>query len=261
MAINHGKVEGRVTVPTGGWDVACTDESGGPTTVTLAAGDYYLSGTSGLVATLETAINAAMTQAWTVAIGAGEDGTGKVTIGVGGDPAFSAISWTDTDLRDLLGFTGNVSSDVSYVGTNHARSLWLPDAPINSPYGANDPLEESDYRSVSSPAGHVSVVGSQRRSVQAYSWDMCSGAKTRIAQETTTNESFQKFWRDVILGEASWSSLPGGPLRVYPDADVDATYETYKVDGDLLREFRPQQVEQGWTGLYMVAMPRLVVVP
>lgn len=252
----HSKLEGRVTVPAGGWDVALTDQDAGPTTVTLAAGDYYLSGTSGLIATLLTAINTAMGQTWTLSLDAGADGTGKVTIGCGG--ATCTIAWTDTDLRDLLGFAGNLSAATSYVGTLHARSLWLPDCPTNSPYGSLDHgRTETDARGVESPGGHVAVVYSQRKSIQSLSWDGVAHAKARLTGEDVAHESFERFWVDVLLSESAWTLTPGGPIRFYPDADTDTVFALYKVPK--LEEFETVAVRDGWIGLWQIRLERLVL--
>lgn len=264
-----GKVEGRITVPTGGWDVSLTDASGGPTTATIAAGTYYISsagsGANDLPAAFAAAANAAMTQTWTCTTAAGENGTGKTTITATGGTL--TISWTDTDLRDVLGFDGTEAASggggtMTIVSNDQARSLWLP----NSGYQSLDGYDgstwqghwETDLHHLESAAGDVwSVMGSKKRILEIL-WPQVSKAKTWIAEEDTTNESFEKLFLDAICGEAAWGTA-GGPLRIYYDAADDASYYTYRYAGP--PEFRPSQVREHWTGAWSVSLPRLVQDP
>jgi len=268
VSVTHGKLEGRITVPSG-VTIAIVD-SGGAATCAITAGDYYLStpgsGVNELIFQLQVDLTSSGAgDVWAVSIDAGEDGSGKVTIDdtqmhSGGG---WSITWTSTVLRDILGFAGDISgSTTAQTGSNHAKYLWIPDCPIISPYGAGDDgTSETDARTVESPAGHVSVLYSQRKTVLELSWEALSHAKTRIAGESTTGESFEQFFADVILGEDRWATVPGGPIRVHWDAADDATYTTYAAAGEIAKGFRPEQVQQGWIGLWKHRLDRLVKVP
>ncbi len=104
MATN-GKLEAQITVPTGGWQIACTDDVGGPTTVTMPAGTYYHSSVGNLsedfADALATAINAAMGATWTVTVAAGEAGTGKYRIGSDDTICNSRSAFIDACIRIL----------------------------------------------------------------------------------------------------------------------------------------------------------------
>jgi len=50
--------------------------------------------------------------------------TGLVTLDFNGNT--TSVTWTSTALRDLLGFTGDLSSATSYVATNKMRYCWFP---------------------------------------------------------------------------------------------------------------------------------------
>lgn len=52
---------------------------------------------------------------------------GLVRLDVSGVPSPFNITWgTATDLRDLLGFTGNLSGALTYTATNPSPLLWIP---------------------------------------------------------------------------------------------------------------------------------------
>jgi len=263
VAITFGKIEGQITVPTGGWTGSVND-GGGADVFTVAAGTYYHSspgsGAADLIATLELALEAATGSGWTCSIAAGEGGTGLVTIAINSGTA--SVAWTSTDMRDALGFTGDMGAAASHVSPRQARSLWLPDCPIVSPYGANDAgTDVAASAHMVSPSGHVTGVRTARAVASWLRWSACAGAKTRIQLETTVNTSFQKFWRDTIEGTAGWAAQPFGPIRVHWDADDDATYKAYKVAGRLAQTFEPTQVSEGWTGLWEINMDRIYEVP
>lgn len=59
-----------------------------------------------------------------ITVGYTGTGVGKVTLSA--SVTFS-ITWTDTNLRDMLGFTGNLSSASSYTATYPMRYTWISD--------------------------------------------------------------------------------------------------------------------------------------
>lgn len=42
------------------------------------------------------------------------------------DSSTFSVTWNDTDFRDILGFTGNLSGANSYTATHRARYTWVP---------------------------------------------------------------------------------------------------------------------------------------
>ncbi len=263
MAITNGKLEGCITIPSGVQALTCTDDAAGPLAVTLTAGTYYWSspgsGAQDMAHRIATDINTELGigSKWYVTIDASEGGTGKVSISC--DGATCTVTWDDTIVRDMCGFTGNLSGSTSYTSTDHVEMLWLPDGPPVSPYGlADDGDDEDDSTVMESPAGHVHALYYQSKTVQQVEWQGVSRAKTRISGESTANESFQKFWQDAIRSSHIFAT--GTNLRVYPDADTDGTYTTYRASGDLTKPML-RQLQPGWIEQWMVAMPRLVKVP
>jgi hypothetical protein len=248
---NGGRVEGRITVPAGGWTATV-----GGATATIAAGTYYAD--TLLVAVAAAFASAAATTCTaTASLGAG--GTGLVTIGFG---SAKAIAWVTTDLRDLLGFTGDSASATSHVGTQHMRGTWLPACPYDSPNEITNDWagsREGDLRTVGNHMGHSWSHMGDEMVVNWIAWRAVSRAKVWAAHEVVVNSSWERFHRDHVWGVAGWGTA-GGPLRFYPDADDADTVVTYRVAE--AAEIRPApSAPEFVSGFWTIELPRLVQVP
>jgi hypothetical protein len=251
MGAPFGKLEYRITVPTAGYTATVGS------TKTIPAGTYYLSspgsGSNDFLAEVQSQFGAT-----SVTASLGEYGTGIVTITFSGS---TDVSWISTELRDILGFTGNLSGASSYVGTLSARGVWMPNVPpmILNAGGHWRGHREADYRTAVNPAGYVwAVHGQSRTALDLLRWTGIQQARTWIQNESTTNQSLERFWTDGVWGEAAWGT-PGGPIRWYPSAASDTEFGTYKVvDGGV---FRPTPVVEGWIALWTWQMPKMIQVP
>jgi hypothetical protein len=249
MAATRGKLYGRITVPTGGW--ATTVGAG---TATITAGTYYA---DTFLTEVGTQFATASGTTCTAAVAAGEAGTGIVTITFG---VAKAITWVETKVRDILGFAADEASATTHTGTKQMRHVWLPNCPyvaVNAVSSSWRGWREADYRSVENAAGYVWAHMGQQKEVAAIRWPAAFRSKTWVANETTVNESWERFVRDSIWGTAV-GGTPGGPIKFYPDADA-ATAATYSVVG--YAAIQPKQYFEGYVGLWSVELPRLVVVP
>jgi hypothetical protein len=258
MAVTAGKWEGEITVPSGGWTIHCTDDGGGPTAVVITAGTYYLSSAGSIardfIAELAFQMNAAMAETWTVSIGAGEGGTGKVTISCTGPTC--TVTFTETKVRDILGWTGNLAGSTSYTSPNQAEGLWLPDGPPMLTPRLQDPRDRTDQTQTVTTAGHVNTIVYQRLTEHTgVTWQGISRAKARIAGESTTGESLQQFQRDVLWQDLSYFTI--GHARIYPDANIDTTYKDWRIVGDI--GYRP--MVEGWDEQWYIDVPRLIEEP
>ena len=245
MAGKGGRFEAQIVVPVGGWAVAATNGLGGPSTVTVAAGSYYL---SDLMLEFQTQLNASRPNGWTVTGSFGEAGTGKVTI----DDATHynmSITWTSTDLRDVLGFSGNiVAASSAQTGAAHARGLWIPATPKVTPYGDLVFDRFTDLRQTVGPNGGVNTMqGTSFNGLDEISWPMVSNAR---AVGTTTVGSFQYFWALLMTGLYSYVTA-GSAVTYYWDADSGSNSIVYLV---MAADSKLSQVVQGWTGLYPVRL-------
>lgn len=236
------KMEGRVTVPTGGWSMSLQEftPNAGPTTVTVAAGDYYLTSTTSLLTAVKNALDgmAGGAGVYTVSLDDDADSSlGKVTISATGVTTFN-ITWSSTDLRDRLGFTANLSGAATYTGSEQAEYLFLPNVYRSNPMSpdGDQGAEESDFSITFSSSGASKRLAYNRRQVDNLEFTHLLGSKAFITWESTTNESLQKFWRDVIY--------PGYPFRYHKSRDTDATFVTWVALGG--GEFKPKPVNPGW---------------
>lgn len=257
MAVTFGKLEGQITVPTGGWD---TTVGGG--TATIPAGTYYLSsagsGGNDFLAEVASQFGTAAATSCTCTASLGENGTGIVTITFG---SATAVTWVDTEVRDILGYAGNLSSGTSHVSTKHARGVWLPNRPYVNLNGGGTwaGWREGSVAQVENAAGYVFTHVGQTKVVTNLQWSSIKRARIWVANESTANESWERFWLDCIWATAGGFGTPGGPIRFYPDAATDATYFSYKAVG--IEKFSPEQFSPNWTGTWNVELPRLVQVP
>ena len=248
------KWESRITVPSATWTMDLTDSGGNDPAVAIAAAEYYHSSAGSaandLPATIEAALNTAIgpTGTYTVTVSAGDGGTGKYTISC--TDSFT-LNWNDTELRDLLGFTGNLTpSATSFTGSDQAMGLWLPDSPVQTPYhlSSSGMVHSASLVTLSEDGTYYAFHGSKHVKNQ-YEYLAITQEKMIEAAETTTNASYEKFWKDCIRGEQSWSA-GGREVRFYKDVDDDATFKTY----NWLTVDRPgyTRMRDDWDGLWNV---------
>jgi hypothetical protein len=213
------KFEGIITIPTGGYSVSVTDP-GGTSTVTLAAGDYYLTKTTGLLAAFKTALdaNATLSGTYTVTLSDTDElATGKVTIAC--NQTYS-LTWSSTTLRDILGFTGNISAVTTSTGASAARYLWLPNCGrtghIPEPTSGSSYFgrPKSDLVMTEAPSGVTCAIAYNVTHRGTLEFNTLLGEFVWQRLETTTNLSAEKFWRDV------W--WVGKRFAYFPDRSDDA---------------------------------------
>ena len=210
----RGMLEAKITL-TANITASFTD-SVGAQTVTIEAGDWYM-------LDLIAEVNDDLARNWTCTISDGESGTGRGTIDTSDEPW--SITWTSTDLRDLLGYTGNIAGVTSaQTGTNHVQGMWLPDQVMWSPHGVNTSSLSAfnritDTRYLVGPQGHVQTLGGNSRKEYALRWNGCTRARTKIIGETVTGESFEQFLTDChwavsrTSSAAHRSACTGTPTR------------------------------------------------
>lgn len=243
------KLESRITVPTGGWDVAVTDSGGGPETVTVAAGDYYLAGATSILTALQTALNANATLAATYTVSVDDDAgddtdTGTVTISStgGGNVTWT---WTDTAFRDALGYTINMSGAQAYLGASSSPHIFLPNVGrtnVMSPEPTSGTVQmgasEYDYLATRSPSGEVVQLTYNERYMERLEFFNLLGKKTWTAHESTTNESLQT-WIQTLQADG------GVPFKLFPDRSDDSLAWQW-VFANL--HFQPSPTVPNWVG-------------
>lgn len=187
------------------------DFSIGGSPVALTTGNYFMAGYSGESTTqlcehIQVKIRALGAPYGSTSVTMSEDG--YITIGdLGG---VTTITWTDTDLRDLLGFTGNLSGQSGYTATNQARYCWFPTRAIADYPGDLTSFWTPRSTSITYRSGDgttCSIVGTLINEGK-FSYKHLPASNV-ITTSTTVWESFQRFWTDVIH--------EGQPFRVLPD--------------------------------------------
>lgn len=249
----HGRLEAQIVAPAA-WSVDVAISGGGATSLQILASAAETFATD-LLTTFQTQLNAgAHGSGWTVTASFGESGTGLVTIGKTGTTW--AITWTSTVLRDLLGFTGNISGSAgaTSTGSNMCDALWLPGTPKSTIYkDANPGHYKSDKRHTIAPTGHVKTLyGNKFYEIPQVSWPTVTDARARGID---VRGSFERFWYYSQFGEASFHD-PGALMRYYPDAS-SGTYHTVKSPDVIDTSLQP--TVDNWSGLYQVVIPRMIV--
>jgi hypothetical protein len=109
------------------------------------------------------------------------------------------ITWTDTELRDLLGFTGNLSSASSHTADNVSPALWSPgyEALPTSPYGT-DGYDIPDTLVLSSPSGLTTTMVTHFTAThQELAWDVIPQARVWTSSEA--GGEYKRLWSDYLI--------------------------------------------------------------
>jgi hypothetical protein len=231
------------------WTVNAVGTATAVATVTANSTRYP----SDLATAFGTALSTATTDTVTVTISLT---TGLCTIS---STANIAITWTSTDLRDLLGFTGNLSAATSHVGTKNVRGLWLSQAEGAFAYGNGDEGHiETDLTATISPRGDMKGIGWTSRTVLPQAlWSHVPKASAKIAAETTIGASFEQWLSWTQYGTLAYFDVLS-PFRLIWDVASSGTYKTYRFHRPSSEMARA--VEQ-WNGLFTVELTRLIRVP
>lgn len=250
----RGRLEGWFTVPSGGWTLSATNGTGGPSTVTIAAGTYT---TTSYAANLQTQLNTSRPSGWTVTPSFGESGTGLVTINC--SSTNWAISWTSTELGSLIGHS-NITSRASSLAGGICPAVWMPDCAYWTPYDIGDfGHYVTDVRQTVSPNGYVKTLyGNKMRVLNGVKWPAVINSRVKVFNIGSAYQPFEEFWRTVMLGEVYTSLTAGSPIAFYFNADSSNT-STYRFAD--LGTFAPPQLVDGWAGRYRVELPRLIEDP
>ena len=272
MSVVHGgRFEAFCTVPSGVSISATTNA--GTATVNVTAGSYT---PTSLCAHLQTILNAqapVTAGSWTVTLSVGRNGTGLVTIAV--TAGTYSITWTSTLLRDLLGFSTNISSQSTSTAPYICSGLWMPDCPVNLEQDPSLAPKQTDNRATESPTGAVVTLGGvkkyQHKSLR-YSHVEQARVREAMAVAAGIQHGSLEYWLDdTQLGEGHEWFARGSAFQVYWD---NAGTETL-VGADMNSGSGPalgwafspavsdihnhvKRVDASWLGRWTVEFSRLV---
>jgi hypothetical protein len=208
-----GRVEAQITIPAGVTLSATNVTGGGPTSIPVVAGNYYM---TDLCAHIQAQLNALRTPAtWTVAL---DTTTGLVSFNWTGATSYT-ITWVTTALRDLLGFAANfgpIAQGVATSGSKQALGVWIPNCTLKSDVDSKQAPTENDQRETESPGGDVySLAGTDKYAHTNLEWTHVSLNRIWISEETTPNQSYERFYNDAIRGNGNtWLGI-ARPLKIY----------------------------------------------
>lgn len=247
---DYPKMEGRYTVPAAGLRMTVDINGSGPLTFAVLSGGshYYPTAVSSDTSTFLGSI-AAVLNIWLAAGGVwtltaddegadGDDATGKITI------AHSLhtfdVTWIDTELRDLLGFTADLSGAASYEGAACCRNIWLPDRrrwlPPDPEGSVGRPVPNTSI--LISSSGHSVALDFGVRYGTSIEFHHVAGKRVRKELEVIANQSFQSFFENVVA--------KGEPIRYHYDRSDDWTFVTWRMMPVAL-PVAPDV--PGWTGI------------
>lgn len=209
-----GRWEAFFTVPTA--ITASVNGGSGAQTVTWAAGSYTPTSFIAYTATALTAQAPPAAGTWSVSLSTGTSGTGLVTIAR--STGSYSITWTSTALRDLLGFTANITTQTSVTGTNQHAGLWFPDCPITLDGHPSRAHKQTDNRASESPSGTVITLGGTKK-YQHKNIAYSHVAMARVWEEeaATPSASLEQWLNDTQFGDGhTWFSR-GSAFQVYWD--------------------------------------------
>lgn len=254
MSAKCGRLEGHITVPTGGWEADFVNGAG-TVTVTIPADRYT---PSELVTEINTQIDGHEDMA--ISISNGEQGTGRVTItNSGGD---YSVTWTDADMGTALGFAGNISTTTSdTTGAASAIGIWLPIVEKYSMYGdvvitGGGGSLVTDCTSTVGPTGQVyTQITSRHRQHRRISWMGVALERALRNYETVENQSYESFALAVMYDCPSFIT-PGDEVVFRPDAA-----QSEAVTGRLLwpSDLDIPPFVDAWVGRWNIELPVLVV--
>lgn len=258
MTTFGGCIAAAITVPSG-VTIDVTTNGGGPTAVTITAGDYdsILAFLTQIAADL-TAQRPVSGGAWSLSSLSAAGAAPQLTIAVT-NWTFS-ITWTSTELRDLLGFAANIAAQASATGAAAVRGVWQPDCPIFMPHLYRAAPRETDARQTKGPTGHVVTrVGNARYCHANLQWQNVPANKLWRAEEDADNESLQQFLDDTQWGFGhTWFSV-GSRCVIMTNGSGDWVTNWSLCGFRKLTEIvQRSDNTNGWDGLWSVAIPKIV---
>lgn len=261
-----GRWEAYFTVPTA--ITASVNGGSGAVTVTWAAGSYTPTSFITYTASALTAQAPPAAGTWSVSLSTGTSGTGLVTIAR--STGSYSITWTSTALRDLLGFTANITSQTTATGTNQHAGLWFPDCPIVTMLSPSRGPKQTDNRASESPNGLVITLGGTKKyQHKDISYSHVAKARVFESEASTSGASLEAWLDDTQFGDGhTWFSR-GSAFQVYwSNAGTDTLVgaDLNSGTGPAAGWYFSPAIEDvhnhlsrvgDWDGMYAVKFPRI----
>ena len=259
-----GRLEARFYVPAG-VTVSATNSGGGPTSVSLTEGWYWPTTFKTHLQDRLNAVRPPSSGSWTVVLDVGYAGaTGLIQIVCTGT---WALSFTSFDVATILGIEADIGSrSTTFIGTQRARGIWMPDCHIDMDTHPATMPELSDARAVSSGTGRsVVLVGVYKFRHPRLAWRYVTDSRTHFTSEAVTYASWQSWLRDTQLGRGHAWFRPGSRFRAYYDvAAVDTLIGGASAPSlgwhfePAIAAHTPRMASGQWVGLWTIETPSIV---
>lgn len=128
---------------------------------------------------------------------------GKVQLSAAG--VFSVTWGTNTLLRDLLGFTGNISGASSYAAPLQSPLLWMPgkpETPMGHRLGVVGHEVHVVYQAVAPYSGKAESVSHGSRTYARYLFPMVD--TDRVVTEDNDGGTYARWFAEVAVKSARW---------------------------------------------------------
>ena len=258
-----GYVSAAFTVPAGE-TIIVTTNSGGPTNVDAPAGSYDSidSFLTAFVAAL-TAARPVTAGAWTITNTLANAGaTPTLTIAV--TAGTFTITWTSTNLRNLLGFAGTaITAQTSATGTVSVVGVWQPDCPLTTMKRHRSAPLKTDMRQSRTPTGIVYAnIGNERYQHDDVRWSHVPTNKVWRVDEAVTGESLEQWLDDTQLSRGhAWFSVGSKCKLIAHDGNLvggfDGIDNWWPTGFTGINDIVTDRATEGWDGHWSVRFPAI----
>lgn len=194
-------------------------------------GSYYLRHATAALSLLD-AFGAAMTSAGVAAAAVTMRANFRVRLASSG---VFTVTWNSTVLRDLLGFTGNLSGSSSYTATNASPLLWAPGypaTPTTIPGKAGYVVPHTTWHSNDDETA-VQTQHFGSGVWQELDWALVPTERLQVADSANDGNTFQGLFRTV---------MQYGYRFLYHQSVEEETADTNALDWNDADAFGPYQL-------------------
>jgi hypothetical protein len=248
-----GYVESVCTVPSG-TTLTATSNSGGPTSVPITAGSYYIIELCAHVQAQLIATRPVTAGTWTVTL---STVTGLVTIAV--TAGTFSITWTTAELGTILGHT-TITTQTSVTGSTACRGIFVPDRPLNIEDDPRAAPMLTDLRETESPTGFgLAVVGNAKYVHNNLRWSRVSRERY-LDTDSGVTPSWERFVKNTQLGQGHSWFTPRSKVKIsdHTGALVGSEAGVTKWWFRGVNRVTAKKHDEAWTGAWLIEVPALV---
>lgn len=157
------------------------------------------------------------------------------------DVAFS-LTWTDTALRDYMGWTANISSSTASTAGGKGQLFWSPgrpETPLSTPAGVASYPDDDTVHTASRTAKTTTATENHVRDLQEYLWKVVPSSRVWTADE---DGGEFKVFREKVL-------RPRYRFKMYRQIDEDTSdTTTSQAIGTAIGPYKARELKPDWYG-------------